>query len=328
MRIRNKKSFVVVGPEGQAPKSIWSHLTHGLYLLFLALLALYLIYFSFTRITQFTVDGQVSVERVRIAALQGGRISTLKVKAGDRVDSGQLIVVLETSQQCTVKSDKAIRKLRHSIALDKQRLKAFRERWNKVSLQQQQLLDERRLGRVLELERRKQSESQALQRSLDELDVEIEILEQEIELQQQDLEQQQLSFDENVDCGFERITAPVSGHVVAVNHHLHEIVNRKDTILILIPDQPEVWVDAFTRADERLPVLIGQNVNVRLPDGSLSPGEVAGLKAAAYPFPDRKFDDYTPKESALRLQVRPINSEIAEKWVEFDRMAVTVEGER
>ncbi|MCG8489434.1 MAG: HlyD family efflux transporter periplasmic adaptor subunit [Chromatiales bacterium] len=328
MRIRNKKSFVVVGPEGQAPKSIWSRLTHGLYLMFLALLAIYLIYFTFTRFTQFKVDGQVAVERVRVAALQGGRIVTLNVKAGDRVVSGEQIVGLETNQQCAVKSDKAIRKLRQSIALNKQRLKGLNLRRDKTAARKQQLIDERRLGRVLELERRKQTESQTLQRILDELDVEVEILAQEIELQQHELELQLSSHNEDEDCGFERITAPVDGHVIAVNHHLHEIVNRQDTILILVPERPEVWVDAFTRADDQLPVLIGQSVNVRLPDGSLSPAEVSSLKAAAFPFPDRKFDDYTPKESALRLRVKPINSEEAKQWAEFDRMAVTVEGER
>ena len=319
---------MVVGPEGQAPKSIWSRLTHGLYLMFLALLAIYLIYFTFTRFTQFKVDGQVAVERVRVAALQGGRIVTLNVKAGDRVVSGEQIVVLETNQQCAVKSDKAIRKLRQSIALNKQRLKGLNLRRDKTAARKQQLIDERRLGRVLELERRKQTESQTLQRILDELDVEVEILAQEIELQQHELELQLSSHNEDEDCGFERITAPVDGHVIAVNHHLHEIVNRKDTILILVPERPEVWVDAFTRADDQLPVLIGQSVNVRLPDGSLSPAEVSSLKAAAFPFPDRKFDDYTPKESALRLRVKPINSEEAKQWAEFDRMAVTVEGER
>ncbi|MCG8038512.1 MAG: efflux RND transporter periplasmic adaptor subunit [Candidatus Thiodiazotropha taylori] len=328
MRIRNKKSFVVVGPEGQAPKSIWSRLTHALYLLFLALLAIYLIYFTFTRFTQFKVDGQVAVERVRVAALQGGRIATLKVKAGDRVVSGEQIVVLETNQQCAAKSDKAIRKLRQSIALDKQRLKGLKLRRDKSAARKQQLIDERRLGRVLELERRKQTESQSLQRLLDEMDVEIEILTQEIELQQQELELQLKSHSEVEDCGFERIAAPVDGDVIAVNYHLHEIVNRKETILILVPRTPEVWVDAFTRADDQLPVLSGQSVNVRLPDGTLSRAEVSSLKSAAVPFPDRKFDDYTPKESALHLRVKPINSEEAKRWLEFDRMAVTVEGER
>lgn len=328
MRIRNKKSFVVVGPEGKAPKSIWSKLTHVVYLLFLILLATYLIYFIFYRFTAFELQGQVSVERVRISALQGGRITLLNVQAGEYVKSGDQIVILETNETCIVKSDKTLRKLKQSIALDQQRLKLLNSRRDIVATRKQGLLDERRLGRVLELERRKLTETQSLQRDLDDLDMKIQVITEEIKLQQFELQQQSQIEDETSDCGLERIVAPVDGVVVAVNQHLYEVINRKDTILTLMPDKPEVWVEAFSKKDERLPNLSGQSVAVRLPNNEITQGKVSSLHAAAYPFPEREYDIYTPEASSLSLKIIPINNETAVEWSKFDRMAVTVEGER
>ncbi|MES9851954.1 MAG: HlyD family efflux transporter periplasmic adaptor subunit [Candidatus Thiodiazotropha sp. L084R] len=328
MRIRNKKSFVVVGPEGKAPKSIWSKLTHVIYLLFLALLATYLIYFVFYRFTAFELQGQVSVERVKISALQGGRITVLKVDAGEHVKAGDQIVILETNEKCSVKSDKSLSKLKQSIALDQKRLKVLNNRKGHMENRKQGLLDERRLGRVLELERRQINEAKTIQRDLDELEMDIHILMEEIQLQQVELGQQSNIKDERDDCGLERILAPVDGKVVALNQHLYEVINRKDTILTLVPDKPEVWIEAFSKTDESLPSLSGQTVTVRLPNNVVTQGKVTSLRASAFPFPEREYDIYTPEESSLSLKVLPINSETAEQWSEFDRMAVTVEGER
>jgi multidrug efflux pump subunit AcrA (membrane-fusion protein) len=260
--------------------------------------------------------------------LHGGRIIKLSVKAGEHVNSGEEIVVLKTDEVCEIKSDKAQRKIKQSIALNKQRLQALNSRREKTAARKQLLLDKRRLGRVLELERRQQSEVRALERTMDELEIEIEILKQEIDLQKRELELLGNAGGVTEECGIERITVPISGQVATINQHLYEVVNRKDTILTLIPERPKVWVEAFSKADDHLPLEMRQSVNVRLPGGRLTKGELDTVKAAAYPFPEKKYDDYTPKESGLRLTIKPINHDTAKQWVEFDRRAVSVEGKR
>ncbi|MET0028259.1 MAG: HlyD family efflux transporter periplasmic adaptor subunit [Candidatus Thiodiazotropha sp.] len=326
MRIRNKKSFVVVGPEGKAPKSLGSRITHWLYLAFLALLAIYLVVFTFNYITTFQIPGQIVVERIKVASLEGGRILSLNVDEGDRVKANDLLLVIDNGKSCEPVQDRSLDKLKRQLALDRLQLDALRQRQTRLQARRQQLLDERRLGRVLELEREDRAAERSLQQELDEAGLDQTLLEEQIRLQEQQIQVYASEQPSDPDCGRERIVAPVDGLVVAVNQHLHEVVARKETLMILMPDQPRVQVEAFGEVNESLPVSLGQQVAVILPDGTRSLGEVSEFEASAYRFPDREFHVYQPEATSMRVVIRPLDSQTARQWIDFDRRDVSVRG--
>ncbi|MET0067364.1 MAG: HlyD family efflux transporter periplasmic adaptor subunit [Candidatus Thiodiazotropha sp.] len=326
MRIRNKKSFVVVGPEGKAPKSLGSRITHLLYLAFLALLAIYLIIFTFNYITTFQIAGQVVVERIKVAGLDGGRILSIEVAEGEPVKAGELLLTIDTGATCEPLQDRNLDKLKRQLALDRVQFDALRQREARLQARQRQQLDERRMGRVLELEREDRGGERALQRDLDEVALDRALLEEQIRLQEQQIQVYAREQAPQQDCGRERVVAPVDGRVLAVNRHVHEVVARKETLLVLMPTQPLVQVEAFGKIDEELPVSIGQQVEVILPDGASTLGEVSEFEASAYRFPDREFHVYQPEATSMRVVIRPLDAQVAQAWIGFDRRDVSVKG--
>ncbi len=330
MKLHNRKSHVTRLPEGEAPASRGSWVTKWFYYLLLLAITGYAGWHLLDYILYLEVRGQIEVEKTRLAAPRGGIVERIAVLEDQRVAAGRELAVIGPQEACppqpAPKLDRAdLNRAELDLALDRSRL-ALLEGELTGKRDRLETLD---LHRALELDEERRREARDLRRELDGLEADVRLLESEIRLKAESLRAARAEVMETPpECLALTVRAPFAGRVTAVLLRPHEYLRRGQTLFILTPDEGPVRVEAYPEQDDTTRLTEGSVVMVLLPDGSRSPGWIAGLRSAAYEAADRERDDYVPVASRPRVHVLPADDATARRWRRFDRMEVHVRQKR
>ena len=327
MKIRNRTSYMTTLPEGVAPKSALSRMAKWLYIVFILTLVGYLVYLGGTRVLTINARGIVEIDHISISSSRGGMITDIPVIAGQPVVAGDSLVTLEPSRRCRDMFDVRGDKLQFQIQMSKTKLDGLLA---ELQAAKSSMVDEG-IRRALEVERDYMRKNKKLRANSSALLLKIGKRKQEIKVQQRQLvkHKNQLA-DRELDevCKSETVTSPISGTVLSLRKHRHEIVARGDTLLRLMPDNAIVYVDAFLDSEDMKHVGKEMVLDVEFPDGKTTQGVVESIKSAAQEGLTHNWSGYSPSPGNIIVRLTPRDSESKSLWMRYLRMEVKVKGRK
>jgi len=323
MKLRNRKSYITNLPEGTAPANVKPKITQLIYFSFLGLIVAYLVYIAIGRLFYLNARGQVEIEKTLISSTRGGHISSLRVREGQQLKKGDLIVRIDAIKQCTPKINRPLQKLRLDIALNEQRIALLEVK--QVELNKLQRGGQ--LRRALELERESVSYGKQFWREQNKLTSDLALTGKELELQRDQLKDMEKNMRNQLvpaECQAEVIRAPFAAQVQVVRRRVQEFAKRGDAIVILTRNQAPVRIEAYFTEDELKYINLGKQIDVTFPDGVESTGVVKAIYSSAYSVPEREWKGYRPLTTGVRVHLFPINENEKLHWKQYDRMEVRV----
>ncbi|HED17321.1 MAG TPA: biotin/lipoyl-binding protein [Gammaproteobacteria bacterium] len=327
MKLRNRKSYLTNLPEGSAPVNVRPKITQIIYFSILGLIVAYIISIGIGRLLYLKAGGQVEVEKTLISSTRGGHISSLKVREGQHLQKGDLIVRIDAIKRCVPEENRPLQKLRLDIALNEQRIILLKAK--QAELDKLQRGGE--LRRALELERDSVSYGKQFWRDQNKLTSDLVLTGRELELQHvqlKDMEKDMRSQIVPAECRDEVIRAPFAARVQVVRRRVQEFTKRGEAIVILTRNNAPVRIEAYFTEDELKYITLGKQIDVTFPDGVESSGVVKAVYSSAYSVPEREWKGYRPLTSGVRVHLFPLNKGEEINWKQYDRMEVKVRAEK
>ena len=328
MKLRNRKSYMTSLPEGEPPKNNKASITQLIYFLILLIVVGYLFFLITKRYWYFEEIGVVEVEKTLISSIDGGRIDNIYIKEGQKLKMGDSIAVIEASRtDCTVTQDSRIDKLRYEIQNDIVELGVLRAQLAATK----QTTDDYELRRALELDRGLLRESERIKREQEKYSIDITLLSKQIELKKQqlnDLQKNKNTVSMHRECFSESIVAPFNAIVLAIHKRPKEYTQRGEAIVTLIKHGALVRIEAYLNRDLLKYIHIGDKLDIEFPDGMKSHGLIKEINSSAYIATERQLDQYKPYESDIRVHLMPIDNQMRDQWLKYDRMEVSVKGRK
>lgn len=330
MRLRNRESgesVVSEAPEGESPNPRRARITMWIYGLFLVSLVGLGVWYAVYNYYHYDGPGEIRVERTLLSPERDGRIQNIYPEEGETVLRGDSVLLVDPGQACEPDAASAIVQLRRE---NQQQAQLLGQRIE--NLQQELARKRRRLARlrerkVLELDntepRRNQLEEDIYQLQ-DEID-ELRIQRRQALQNTGDLEGAAANPDP--ECTPFVVTAPHNGRVHRMHERKYSVVEAGTPVLSLTRPSPPVVTLAYLDRDLTGYVQRDDTVQVYLPDGSNTRGVIRETYSTAQEFVEVKYDIYRPYATQLLAEVVPPNRQVKERWQEFDRVKVNVEGE-
>ncbi|WP_022947002.1 HlyD family efflux transporter periplasmic adaptor subunit [Methylohalobius crimeensis] len=316
MKLRNRnQNFLNTLPEGTAKVSRTSKVLHWGYFLLLALLLVYLGRYVYLRLTQIEGYGEVVIERKPLAAVRGGRIGALSVKEGEKIHAGQMLVRIDAQETCLPPEETKLLQAEYDIQQKRAHLETLQAKWR-------DLHSERMLRRALELD-------DSLRHDERELPYQIALLKKELILQKEHLNRLRMarqSMPPATECLPQWIESPVSGRVNRVLKHPFEVVKTAETVLMVEPAEADVMIEGYLSKYDFKSLFVGKEMTVLFPDEKTGKGRIVAIHSAAYAFPERKWQEYEPADSPLRVTIAPEGPGEAKKWRAYNLLRVELRG--
>ena len=323
MKLRNRKSYITNLPEGTAPVSVKPKITQLIYFSILGLIVAYLVYIAVGRLFYLNARGQVEIEKTLISSTRGGHISTLKVREGQQLQKGDLIVRIDALKQCIPEENRQLQKLRLDIGLNEQRIVLLKVKQAELA----KLQRGGELRRALELERESVAYGRQFWREQNKLASDLALTGKELELQRAQLKRLEKNMRNQIvpsECRAEVIRAPFAARVQVVRRRVEEFAKRGEAIVILTRNHAPVRIEAYFTEDELKYINMGKQIDVTFPDGVESTGVVKAIYSSAYSVPEREWKGYRPLTTGVRVHLFPINKNEEIHWKQYDRMEVRV----
>ena len=323
MKLRNRKSYITTLPEGTAPTNVKSKITQLVYFSILGLIVAYLVYIAAGRLFYLNARGQVEIEKTLISSTRGGHISSLKIKEGQQLQKGDLIVIIDALKQCIPEENRQLQKLRLDIGLNEQRIVLLKAKQAELA----RLQRGGELRRALELERESVAYGRQFWREQNKLASDLALTGKELELQRARLKGMEKNMRNQIvpaECRAEVIRAPFAARVQVVRRRVQEFAKRGEAIVILTRNHAPVRIEAYFTEDELKYINMGKQIDVTFPDGVESTGVVKAIYSSAYSVPEREWKGYRPLTTGVRVHLFPINKNEEIHWKQYDRMEVRV----
>lgn len=325
MRLRNRHSYLATRPEGSPPANPASRVTQFLYFAVLAAVVGYVGWFGVSRYLNFSLRGQVQCERTVVGAARTGTVQGLQARRGDHVQAGQVLARIQPPHACALTAERrGVTALAGEVRVLQARLDGVGEE----SAGLEAALERSRLRRGLELEVAAEASPERLRQRVARLGAEARVLDARLQAARAELAAARRAPAVAPDCQAQVLRAPAAAVVLSRHLGNGEVARSGDPVLSLMLDGAPVWVAAYLETEERRDVRAGQAVVVELPDGSTSTGQVGSVRSSAADFPVNQWDGYRLEPSELMLQVLPMDTATARKWMNFDRLEVRVRGAR
>lgn len=328
MRLRNRESgqsVVSEAPEGESPSPRRARITMWLYGLFLLGIVGLAIWYAVYTYYHYDGPGQIRVQRTVMSPERDGRVQKIYPEEGETVLRGDSLMLVDPGQACEPEGARAVvqiqRESRQQAQLLGQRIE---------DLQQELARKRRELERLRE---RKMLELDNTEPRRNQLEEDIYRLQDEIDQLRLQRRQAQQTSGEVADAGRGDpecepfvVTAPHNGRI----HRLHEreftFVDAGTPVLSLTRPSPPVVALAYLDRDLTGYVQRDDTVRVFLPNGNTTRGVIRDTYSTAQEFVQVKYDIYQPYATQLLVEVVPVSRAVKEKWQQFDRTKVEVEG--
>ena len=316
MKLRNRKSYLNSLPEGQAPSNFLSKLIHWIYFLVLLVIAIYFARYVYYRLSSVEGFGQVVVEKLVLSAGYAGKISDLPVVEGQVIRKGEKLVHIDNLKVCLQKENANIFKLKLDTEMKKAKLNILRAKLKQINSNQI-------MHRALELNNRKLS-------SATDLKFDIQLLAGELDVQVKLLQTLNHSIQTEAltpaNCQDEHIYAPFNATVRRVLKENYEFVDKGEAIIIIENQQPNVQIEGYLSKYDLESVSLGNKITIYFPDEKQGNGIITKIDAAAYAFPDRKWENYEPIDTRIRILISPADEQQAKLWRQYNLMRVQIRG--
>jgi len=325
MKLRNRSSAVAGGSEGRAPPARASRITQLIYLLALGILLFYIGRLVYEYFRYIDARGQVIVEEISLASPVSGEVEQLGAGAGETVGAGQLLARIDPEMVCGQDPalDPRLERVAHDLRLAAGTFELLRAQRDALELRNPATT----VRRALEVERDAGDALRDWQRQM--LDLKQDIAEQELLLsslgeREQTLRELIAQTPPDPACQPRTIESPRAGTVRNVYRDTFEFIERGATLLTLRPDDAQVRIEVFTEAENSADLHVGQQVRLKLPDGSRATGRITEIKADASALPGRVYENNRPAVSGVLAIIQPPDASAAAVWRAFEQMELEV----
>jgi len=324
MKLRHPRNNLTQYENEDAPKrSFSSYVTQWIYLVVVFTILGFIGYYIIHSIYYFNQRGMVLVNHVVISTARGGRILSQPVQVGQHVKKGDLLLRIASPNICKKSvNDKKIADLKMQNAFNVMKIKLLIKKRSYKEKQLQKI----RYQRSLELFSTPQMDAQTLQDELQDLSANIQLLQREDVIRRQAIKDLADMILEDHDCVDEFVYAPQDGTIVAVEHKVFEVLQRTESGMDFIADDADVYIEAAFHNKYYNAISMGENVEIRLPDGGLSQGVIKEIKSTSAPFAVQENNRYLQQRTRLLVVVEAANKEEAERWKSFIEMEIEVRG--
>lgn len=302
------------------------------YLYFLLLLSIVagVGYVLALRFLYFRGNGQVEIEKRILSSQKPGKVKVVYRAQGEEFSTGDVLAVIDLDRDCgqVAPPDSRPARLAHEIKRLQAEHRVYRSKHSALKLEAPDAV----LRRALEIGTTDSArrESERIQREQQRLKEKMALLAAEIEVKKIELAalETELAVTSGPACELETIYAPFDGVVRHVTRKQDEFIDKGEPLMVVLPDQAEVAVDAYFDWKVLRFVDQGDTMTITFPDGSSGQGTVAGFASASTQAPVRDRKNYVPVESKLLIHIIPQNDKDRLHWQQYDRMDVLVTGER
>jgi multidrug resistance efflux pump len=326
MKLRHPESTITQFHDSKAPDRTWrSKMTQWIYLAIIAFILLYAIYYMVFANFYFLQRGLVQVDHVIVASQRGGRILGIPISVNQHVKKGALLMRVDAPNDCrqTI-GNREIATLKTKNALDRIKRSSLKKQ---LEFKQQEL-KKVRYRRSMELFAESNINLQNLENDLFSLQGNIDLLSSQIALRNRAAKQLQGIGFNSAGCQDEFIHAPADGTVIAINHKTFEVLQPTEAVMDFIRDDASVHIISNFNNDDYKSLTVGEEVDVKLPDGSISKGLVSEIKSTSIPFPTEEVLHYMPARTRILATITPLDAITLKQWQAFNEMEVEVTGWR
>jgi hypothetical protein len=301
---------------------------YGLFLLSIVGLAIWYAVYSYYH---YDGPGQIRVQRTVMSPERDGRVQRIYPDEGETVLQGDSLMLVEPGQACEPEGTRAVvqiqRENRQQIQLLGQRIE---------DLQQELARKRRELERLRE---RKMLELDNTEPRRNQLEEDIYRLQDEIDRLRLQRRQARQTSNEvagdgrgapgrgDPECQPFVVTAPHNGRIHRIHEREFTVVESGTPVLSLTRPSPPVVVLAYLDRDLTGYVQRDDTVRVFLPNGNTAQGVIRDTYSTAQEFVQVKYDIYRPYATQLLAEIVPVSRAVKERWQQFDRTKVQVEGE-
>jgi len=264
--------------------------------------------------------GIIDVHKFNLTTEVPGKISQVTAFKGQNVNVGDILLIIDPVENCAIKEDTRIEKLKFDIQKNQAELSKLRQ----VKVLLQKTLNEESLVRALEINRALLKEIPKIKQDIYRINLDVELKEENIAIQVTRLnlliEKQQQSEQDNR-CEPYQLISPYPARVAKVDAVVHEYINAGKILISLIPEYAPVQV-VFTLEFE-LFKSVSENgqFTVVLPNGSESKAKVVDINST---IGTQTKLTQVPSSSAMQVIIEPVLAEDSDLWQQYDRMAVKV----
>jgi multidrug resistance efflux pump len=307
-------------PEGSPKESFKHNITKIVYIVALLVLVAYIVYIISRNIMYIEQVGIIDVHKFNLTTEVPGKISQVTAFKGQNVNVGDILLIIDPVENCAIKEDTRIEKLKFDIQKNQAELSKLRQ----VKVLLQKTLNEESLVRALEINRALLKEIPKIKQDIYRINLDVELKEENIAIQVTRLnlliEKQQQSEQDNR-CEPYQLISPYPARVAKVDAVVHEYINAGKILISLIPEYAPVQV-VFTLEFE-LFKSVSENgqFTVVLPNGSESKAKVVDINST---IGTQTKLTQVPSSSAMQVIIEPVLAEDSDLWQQYDRMAVKV----
>lgn len=340
---RRKPSTIRGFEEPKKKKKIkWEKLFYSTLLI---LILLYFFRLLLIKLTLIRADGQVHFNKVDIQFYENVRIDALLVEEGDTVKKGDSLLKYTIEEAIganglTQELSRAYHKELQNLAEERREfiqklriketeLKQLQQQYAKYKAQKSQVKDQVYLG--IETV----NELRPIDRTLDNLTFKISVLKEEINTlnwmlqtaeQGTSLAPRELLYGDQADnlrpSSFLH-RAPIEGIVTDVQKSQYEIALISDVVMSI--HQPEyVCIKAFFEPEDIKHIEVGDEVNIKFPEGKKSVGIISKIYAATQELPEEFQKKYEPTHRSIAVDIMPKDEEELKEWRGLYKMGVKI----
>lgn len=315
-------------PEPEAPHPRGPRITHYLYLMVLIGLLLYLAFIIWQRLMFVEGHGQVQVERVTIASVNGGRIEVIAVKGGQSVKHGEFVAQIAPAETCQPPDSTRLDRLRMDASMTRARIEALEKQ---LSHRSGRLEKRRLLRRALEIDTRMDDISQDLRDEIIQLQEELALEKARLTVENNQLSAIETQLAHSIvpdTCRPEILHAPRNGRILQVASRSGEVTTRATPLVTMIPELPEVWIEASFDSDELDELALGDTMQIEFTNGRESLGRIVEIRSPQSHIIHPRWKPELPPTEQIRAILHPLDEKAAKRWTDYDRMEVTVTSQK
>lgn len=323
MRLRNRKSFLTSLPEGRPERTVLSQVTHWTYISVLVSLLAYFAYIGISRFVYFKGVGIIEIDKTNLSPINGGEIISLKVEPGDIVRKDQVLATLKASKNCIRRNSATEYKLKHDLSLLK-----FEKDTLAKQIKHLEKGNQKYLQRALEVNLSDSYIYQDYNKKLARLHLDLTNINAEYSIKTHYLKKIQY-YDSPVtsnNCTNEIMKTPFSGIIYAVSAKENEFAQRGKPLVTLVKTNQNARVEAYLSNDYLQYLHVGKEIAIQFPDGAQSRGIIHKIESNATLAAERKWHGYDPVKTRVRATIMPLDPASHQKWGNYDRMLVEIQG--
>lgn len=334
MQIRNQPSQLTHAEEGKPPSRSGPRVTRWLYYSLVLGIVGYLGYLALDRSLYVRGDAEVRFQQTVVSPSREGRILALPLEEGDHFQKGDLIALLGPAESCQEQIDEQITTLETDLATARQRRSALAEQVDMLQgfLRGDRLDEDQRLvrrglevGRASDQDQR-EARIRTSKRKIAQLRAEITVLDAQITWDDERLAslRNRPQSERPAQCREQRLAAPYDGRVYLVKRRRDEFVQAGESLVAVVPEDGDVWVNGYVSVDSLEHVAKGKEVGVTFSDGRSTRGVIAAITSSAHRLPVREEQEHEPAPRFLTLRVQPAEDGSAQLWRQYAGMSGSV----